>query len=102
MKFWYNITLKRVRKEVNKISYFKELIKRLFVHKYIFLLIILNTVISNVCALYLPGLMADIVDIGIKQQGCKDVSMLAKFASQADILQNQVDSSECKVLLTLS
>lgn len=63
---------------------------RLFAHKYIFLLIILNTVVNNICALYLPKLMADIVDIGIKQYGCKDISMLANFSSQADVLQNQI------------
>ncbi len=34
--------------------------------------------------------MADIVNIGIKQKGCKDVSMFAKFATEADVLQNQI------------
>lgn len=34
--------------------------------------------------------MADIVDIGIKQYGCEDLGMLARFSSQADILQNQI------------
>lgn len=69
--------------------YFKKLFGRLLEHKYIFLLIILNMIINNVCALCLPSLMADIVDIGIKQKGCKDPSMLENFASQSDILQNQ-------------
>ncbi len=73
-----------------KVEYLKRLVSRLLKHKYIFLLIIINTVINNLCALYLPSLMADIVDIGIKQKGCKDIGMIENFSSQADILQNQI------------
>lgn len=73
-----------------KIDYLKRLVKRIIPHRHIFTLIILNTVISNICALFLPCLMADIVDVGIKQQGCRDIRMLERFSSKADILQNQV------------
>ena len=73
-----------------KIDYLKRLVKRIIPHRHIFTLIILNTVISNICALFLPCLMADIVDVGIKQQGCRDINMLERFSSKADILQNQV------------
>ena len=73
-----------------KSNYFKKLLGRLFEHKYLFLLIVLNMIISNVCALYLPSLMADIVDIGIKQKGYKNLVAPEQFFSAEDILQNQI------------
>lgn len=73
-----------------KTNYLKRLIKRLLEHRFIFSLIILSMIINNACALCLPSLMANIVDIGIKQKGYKDLAAPEQFFSSADILQNQI------------
>lgn len=72
-----------------KIGYIKNFLKYLKPHKITIVFIILSIAVSQVCSLFLPALMADIVDIGIKQRGVRDLSLLSGFESESEILKNQ-------------
>lgn len=52
-------------------------------------LILFNTAAEQICGLFLPGIMSDIVDIGIKQKGFEDVSLIESSLSEAEIISHQ-------------
>ncbi len=69
--------------------YIKNFLKYLKPYKAAVIFIFLSITVSQVCSLFLPSLMSDIVDIGIKQRGVRDLSLLTGFESEAEILKNQ-------------
>ena len=54
-----------------------------------FLLIFLSLSVGQVCGLFLPGIMADIVNVGIKQSGFEDLSLMNSAMSESEILNFQ-------------
>ncbi len=72
-----------------KLAYIKNLSKYLKPYKVTLVLVLLSVIITQVCSLFLPALMADIVDVGIKQRGVRDLSLLSGFETESEILNNQ-------------
>ncbi len=71
-----------------KFQYIRKLMSYLAPHKLTIIILLLGSLAGQACALFLPGLMSNIVDIGIKQNGLADSSALATL-SEAEILNNQ-------------
>ncbi len=52
-------------------------------------LILFNLIISQICGFFLPCIMADIVDIGIKQHGFVDMGIVQATMSESEIIRCQ-------------
>lgn len=72
-----------------KLDYIKKFSKYLRSYRSTIVLLLLSMIASQVCSLFLPALMSDIIDIGIKQRGVENLSLLSNFGSEAEVLQNQ-------------
>ncbi len=72
-----------------KIKYLKKFSEYFSLYRGMFLLIFLSLSVGQVCGLFLPGIMADIVNVGIKQSGFEDLSLMNSAMSESEILNFQ-------------
>lgn len=75
--------------KTKKISCVKDFLKYLVPHKKSLICVFLLMICGQACGLYLPSLMANIVDVGIRRGGARTAAEAAQVLSQAELLARQ-------------